>query len=30
MNDTGQRYNKEAAGLAWKRTVEFLKAKLKD
>ncbi len=29
MNDTGQRYNKEAADLAWKRTVEFLKAKLK-
>jgi len=29
MNDTGQRYNKEAAELAWKRTVEFLKAKLK-
>jgi carboxymethylenebutenolidase len=28
MNDTGQRYNKEAADLAWKRTVEFLKAKL--
>ncbi len=29
MNDTGQRYNKEAAELAWKRTVDFLKAKLK-
>ncbi|RPJ59030.1 MAG: dienelactone hydrolase family protein [Acidobacteria bacterium] len=29
MNDTGQRYNKEAADLAWQRTVEFLKAKLK-
>ena len=29
MNDTGQRYNKEAAELAWKRTVEFFKAKLK-
>ncbi len=29
MNDTGQRYHKEAAELAWKRTVEFLKAKLK-
>ena len=29
MNDTGQRYNKEAAELAWQRTVEFLKAKLK-
>ncbi len=29
MNDTGQRYNKEAAELAWKRTIEFLKAKLK-
>jgi len=29
MNDTGQRYNKEAADLAWKRTVDFLKAKLK-
>jgi carboxymethylenebutenolidase len=29
MNDTGQRYNKEAAELAWKRTAEFLKAKLK-
>jgi len=29
MNDTGQRYNKGAAELAWSRTVEFLKAKLK-
>lgn len=29
MNDTGQRYNKEAAELAWARTVGFLKAKLK-
>jgi carboxymethylenebutenolidase len=29
MNDTGQRYNKEAADLAWRRTVDFLKAKLK-
>ncbi len=29
MNDTGQRYNKEAADLAWQRTVDFLKAKLK-
>jgi len=29
MNDTGQRYHKEAADLAWKRTVDFLKAKLK-
>jgi carboxymethylenebutenolidase len=28
-NDTGQRYNEEAARLAWKRTVEFFKAKLK-
>jgi carboxymethylenebutenolidase len=28
-NDTGQRYNEEAAKLAWKRTVEFFKAKLK-
>ncbi|HXK58618.1 MAG TPA: dienelactone hydrolase family protein [Acidobacteriota bacterium] len=28
MNDTGQRYNKEAADLAWKRTIEFLKKKL--
>jgi carboxymethylenebutenolidase len=29
MNDTGQRYNKEAAELAWQRTVAFLKDKLK-
>jgi len=29
MNDTGAAYNKEAAGLAWKRTVDFLKTKLK-
>lgn len=29
MNDTGARYNKDAAELAWKRTVEFLKEKLK-
>jgi carboxymethylenebutenolidase len=29
MNDTGQRYNKEAAELAWKRTIAFLKDKLK-
>jgi carboxymethylenebutenolidase len=29
MNDTGQRYNKEAAELAWRRTVAFLKDKLK-
>jgi carboxymethylenebutenolidase len=29
LNDTGQRYNKEAAELAWTRTVAFLKAKLK-
>jgi carboxymethylenebutenolidase len=29
MNDTGQRYNKDAADLAWKRTVAFLKDKLK-
>jgi len=29
MNDTGERYNKEAAGLAWKRTIAFLKDKLK-
>jgi len=29
MNDTGTAYNKEAAGLAWKRTVDFLKTKLK-
>jgi carboxymethylenebutenolidase len=29
MNDTGQRYSKEAAELAWTRTVAFLKDKLK-
>jgi carboxymethylenebutenolidase len=29
FNDTGSRYNKEAAELAWKRTVAFLKEKLK-
>jgi len=29
MNDTGQRYNKEAAALAWKRMAAFLKEKLK-
>jgi carboxymethylenebutenolidase len=29
MNDTGQRYHKEAAELAWKRTIAFLKEKLK-
>jgi carboxymethylenebutenolidase len=29
MNDTTPRYNKEAADLAWKRTVAFLKDKLK-
>lgn len=29
MNDTGTRYNKEAAELAWKRTIDFLKKKLK-
>jgi carboxymethylenebutenolidase len=29
MNDTGQRYNKDAAELAWQRTVAFLKDKLK-
>ena len=28
-NDTSERYNKEAAQLAWKRTIEFLKEKLK-
>jgi carboxymethylenebutenolidase len=28
MNDTGQRYNKEAAELAWSRTIAFLKEKL--
>ena len=29
MNDTSTRYNKEAAELAWKRTVDFLKEKLR-
>jgi carboxymethylenebutenolidase len=29
MNDTGANYNKEAAELAWKRTVAFLKDRLK-
>ncbi len=29
MNDTGTRYHKEAAALAWERTVAFLKEKLK-
>jgi carboxymethylenebutenolidase len=29
MNDTGANYNKEAAELAWKRTVAFLKDELK-
>ncbi|MBM3296329.1 MAG: dienelactone hydrolase family protein [Candidatus Aminicenantes bacterium] len=29
FNDTGQRYNKEAADLAWRRTVEFFGKKLK-
>jgi len=29
MNDTGTRYHKEAAELAWKRTAAFLKEKLK-
>jgi carboxymethylenebutenolidase len=29
MNDTGSRYNKEAADLAWRRTIAFLKEKLK-
>ena len=28
-NDTGERYNKEAADLAWKRTTDFFKATLK-
>jgi carboxymethylenebutenolidase len=28
-NDTGQRYNEEAAKQAWKRTVDFFKTKLK-
>ncbi len=29
FNDTGSRYNKEAAGLAWERTIAFFKEKLK-
>jgi len=29
MNDTSPRYHKESAELAWRRTVEFLKEKLK-
>lgn len=29
MNDTGSRYHKEAATLAWERTISFLKEKLK-
>jgi carboxymethylenebutenolidase len=29
FNDTRSRYNKEAAGLAWERTIAFLKEKLK-
>ena len=29
FNDAGQRYNKEAAGLAWSRTLAFFKEKLK-
>jgi len=29
MNDTGSRYHKEAAALAWQRTVAFLKEKIK-
>jgi carboxymethylenebutenolidase len=29
FNDTGSRYNKEAAQLAWERTIAFLKEKLK-
>ncbi len=29
FNDTGSRYHKEAAALAWKRTIEFFKGKLK-
>ncbi len=29
MNDTGTRYHKEAAPLAWERTIAFLKEKLK-
>jgi carboxymethylenebutenolidase len=29
MNDAGPRYSKDAADLAWQRTVAFLKEKLK-
>ncbi len=29
FNDTGSRYHKEAAALAWKRTIEFFNVKLK-
>jgi carboxymethylenebutenolidase len=29
FNDTGSRYNEEAAKLAWERTISFLKEKLK-
>ena len=29
FNDTGSRYHKEAALLAWERTIAFLKEKLK-
>ncbi len=29
FNDTSSRYNKEAAQLAWKRTIEFFNEKLK-
>lgn len=29
FNDTGSRYNKEAAALAWERTIEFFNGKLK-
>jgi carboxymethylenebutenolidase len=29
MNDTGTRYHKEAAELAWQRTAAFLREKLK-
>ncbi len=30
FNDTGSRYHKEAATLAWKRTIEFFNGKLKN
>jgi dienelactone hydrolase len=29
VNDMGPRFNKEAADLAWRRTIVFLKEKLK-